>query len=751
LRKATAGRTDADALFQEGVQILAAHRKNYGPAGPQYLEVLWWEWPPLHWEELREGGSMNFMAEPREGLLPNSDMTEEQLATAVQFVEELIALGVYERVPPGSTLRNNCPLFLVPKPGQPGQWRCIANMKDGGQNEVCVGDPVHLSQPQDILPHLYPGGYSTVIDASKFFHMFRTRAAERKYMGMLHPSTGEHWWHTRFPMGSTNSPGASGRYGAGFLRFIREHCPLFQGHPRLNSMLSGGGFDPALGEGRVLVDDDGSPALLIWIHVDDVFLHGPDGGKVEAGLNYVMDTALRLGLICQPVKTKPPGRVQKFCGMLYDSRATPCMRIPVGKIERAIALLDYLDDVVGRRLARLTLSVVTGVLQSLVPATPGNIGATFLVNLYEDQNRYPVEKGRHRADFYYDPVALSTSSRAELAWWRAALDSGLCRWAQTRDVGTLVCTFGDGSGTGTGGTFELVEVGARSQARMEMWMGTWSLRVHSFTSNWKELCTLRQVLRRELARDGGRRLRGRRLFYFTDNTVSYDIVRKGRSGSGPLQELVREIKLLELQLDCRVEAVHVPGTTMIVQGTDGLSRGLWMERLNQAAHDLPRALFRPAPCTPAILAWCLEQVHSVSSPADWRFEADLTAWQGSDLIGHRTLWCLSPLVARQGFSAAAHAWVESPLDSEHLFLVPRVLQRDFGRVNKHILFIGQFSDVPLNGAFSPLVPFVLFYLPRFRRELGPSGDTGMEPSPAPFAPRWVHHQVAHVRGLSPAE
>ena len=47
-----------------------------------------------------------------------------------------------------------------------------------------------------------------------------------------------------------------------------------------------------------------------------------------AGLNYVMDTALRLGLICQPVKTKPPGQVQKFCGMIYDTRGSPCMRIP---------------------------------------------------------------------------------------------------------------------------------------------------------------------------------------------------------------------------------------------------------------------------------------------------------------------------------------------------------------------------------------------------------------------------------------
>ena len=95
--------------------------------------------------------------------------------------------------------------------------------------------------------------------------------------------------------------------------------------------------------------------------------------------------------------------------------------------------------------------------------------------------------------------------------------------------------------------------------------------------------------------------------------------------------------------------------------------------------------------------------------------------------------------------------MESPLNSEHLFLVPRVLQRDFGRVNKHILFIGQFTDLPLASSFAPLVPFVLFYLPRFRRELCPRGNSGLEPSPPPIVPRWVNHQVTYVRGLSPAD
>jgi hypothetical protein len=76
-----------------------------------------------------------------------------------------------------------------------------------------------------------------------------------------------------------------------------------------------------------------------------------------------------------------------------------------------------------------------------------------------------------------------------------------------------------------------------------------------------------------------------------------------------------------------------------------------------------------------------------------------------------TLWVLSPGVARQGSTAAVVVWVESPGDSSHLFLVPRIQQMSFGRVNKHVEFIGQFKEIPWGRAQSPIVPFVLYYPP----------------------------------------
>jgi hypothetical protein len=147
-------------------------------------------------------------------------MTESQLTIAVAFVTELISLGVLALVPHGVLIMNVCPLFLVAKPGQPDQWRFISDIKKVHQNKSCAAYPVHITCPEDILPRMYPGGFASVIDASKFFHMSLNVDGERRFMGLIHPDTGDHYWYTRLPMGSSNSPAVSGRFGAAFLRLI---------------------------------------------------------------------------------------------------------------------------------------------------------------------------------------------------------------------------------------------------------------------------------------------------------------------------------------------------------------------------------------------------------------------------------------------------------------------------------------------------------------------------------------------------
>jgi hypothetical protein len=164
------------AVLTEGRCLLASHRLHNTSQGARRLEILWWECPLEHWESLRFGASMNFMKTPEPGLEENAKMTESQIKIVVYFVSELISLGILVLIPICVLLLNSCPPFMVPKPGQPGQWRCITDIKKGRQNQACDADPVHMACPEDVLHQMHPGSFSSVIAASKYLHTFLTMA-----------------------------------------------------------------------------------------------------------------------------------------------------------------------------------------------------------------------------------------------------------------------------------------------------------------------------------------------------------------------------------------------------------------------------------------------------------------------------------------------------------------------------------------------------------------------------------------------
>jgi hypothetical protein len=234
-------------------------------------------------------------------------------------------------------MKANAPLFTVAKAGQPGQWRVIADMKNGGQNDHIGKDPVHLPKAGGILEKLYTGGWSAIVDASKFFHNFPTHPQDRPYLGCLHPKTGQRLWYLGLPMGSSQSPSLACRYGLSMLRSLVEREPVYQGSIQENSWrtrLENGGHKPEQGTRLVRIGADELPAALVWAFVDNFKIHAPTKPKLLIALNAFMDLALRLGLICQKVKTKPPAQVQKYCGFIYDTTGIPTLQIPEDKRSR---------------------------------------------------------------------------------------------------------------------------------------------------------------------------------------------------------------------------------------------------------------------------------------------------------------------------------------------------------------------------------------------------------------------------------
>lgn len=130
--------------------------------------------------------------------------------------------------------------------------------------------------------------------------------------------------------------------------------------------------------------------------------------------------------------------------------------------------------------------------------------------------------------------------------------------------GRVVYGFGDASKQGFGASVELSD-------RSVMWRsGEFSSIVKEQSSNYRELLNLVEYIE-EVYRKG--LLDGCELFMFTDNSTAEAAYFKGTSSSELLFGLVLRLRKIEMEGRCILHMVHVAGTRMITQGTDGLSRG----------------------------------------------------------------------------------------------------------------------------------------------------------------------------------
>lgn len=736
-------------MIKDGLEALDRHRTNYNELGPDLhsLQILWWEFPMQHWNALREGSRMNFLSPPKSKIHSNTPMDEEQLRIAVQFVDELLDIGALGRLPDERPIKTTTPLFCVPKPGQPGQWRVIANMLDGGQNEVVGTDPVYLPRVTHILDQMYTGGYTAIVDASKFFYQFDTHPDDRPWLGLVHPLSGELLEWLGLPMGAGNSPALGGRYGLAFLRKLRERAPaMFGTTPHVNcwwsELQSYGSYDPALGHGMVLLRSDGKPGVKIWVFVDDFAIHGPDYASTCDALRLFFDAAVEVGLLCNPVKCDPPSQVAKYCGFLFDTRRIPQLRIPVTKRERGHAMIQHLlSQGVKWEHSRLTLAIVAGTLEAMAEATPLRLGHTYLRRLHSLIRPPGLGTG---AEPYYTRVSLTPDVLRDLEWWDTFLRVGDGRYARSERSGTLIPSWGDGSGTGAGGTLGLPD------CPLQMWMGQWSPIVYSYSSNWKELKTLLLTLRRLKDTDRSAAL-GTTVFYFTDNSTTYWIAASGSSSSPGLHALIEEIRLLELELQCRLQVIHVPGVAMIHQGTDGLSRGVWSTVLHELPDQsqLTASVFEPLQ-PDEVLVNAL--VHHLGLGL-WRYQPWDAVWDARDLFGCLSVWFPPPEVARQAITFMLEAWVEQPLDTSAIFIVPRVIPAFWHGLSRYI------QELPLlrpDDPWLPMshpprlpIPVVILYLAPHVRSLSPPRSRRMEPFTDPGTVRWHTEQAERLRGLPP--
>jgi hypothetical protein len=775
LRIAAITLPDPEKVYKEGLDMMDRHRQNYDETGanPQKLQILWWMFPEEHWEGLRLGSSMNFLLDPEGCIHLNAKMTDEQKRVAGAFIDELVKLGALEEPPLDDPIITTSPLFCVPKPYQPGEWRVIANCREGGQNEVVGSDPVILPRMNHILSQMYAGGWTAVVDASKMFYQFDTHPEERKFLGLTHPITGKRYRYKGLPMGAGNSPAIAGRYSAGLIRQLKKHhLDLFSGLMLENSWRTGmnadetNDYDPAKGMGMIWTGADDTAAALIWSFVDDFCLHAPTYAKCCAALTAFMDLTVDCGFLCHPGKLVPPSQEVKYIGYLVNTVGIPNLRIPEAKKDKALMMISRLLDHPDDPVSALAFSVVTGTLESVVEATPQRQGRCYLREMYNALHDVPgcpdadaapefacgggdtlddilASRGVYNPlDKYYRTMLVTESAREELRWWYATLTTvDVCRSAYSERGGALSTTWGDGSGTGTGGTIDVTGM------EVLQWMGSWLPASLPYTSNWKELKTLCLTLE-QLLHDPSRRkaVKGTTLFYFTDNEVTYYIAHSGSSSTPALHALIMHIKDLERKLDLHLEVVHVPGTTMIAQGTDGLSRGIWISynHTSQPTLQYTCAVFDPATHAEGMEAWVAGLCERTDHPSLRHWDVN---WVDQAVLGQFTLWLPPPAVARQLLSHLLNLWTESPWETSFVAVIPRVMQQEWAYLTRYMTRLGSFKweviPFPCPELSLP-IPLVVLYTSPHLRALPKHRKS---PPALPSSARWHREQADQMRGL----
>lgn len=730
-------------VYLEGLDTLEIHRGNYNCEGPdpKQLQLLWWEFPVEHWEHLRTGSPMNFLKLPPTILHPNANMDEEQQRVAADFVDELIDLKVLRTIEEGWEVLLNAPLFVVPKEGQPGQWRVIADMLRGLQNQCMAADPVVLPRVSHMMDKMYKGGYSAVVDASKFFYQFKTHQKDRPYLGVLHPVTQVLYAYFGLPMGAGSSPGLANKYGLAFLRLIKQECSLYQGTGRANCWWTGFselGYDPDLGHGFILETADGG-AVHIWAFVDDFCIHAQTADLCSKALTMFLDMALRVGMLCHPKKLIPPAQVVKYCGFLIDTTDIPCLRVPTDKRERALAMVDHmLAAKPSQKFSRLSLAVVAGTLQSLVEATPQRRGQTYLKRLHGHVRPPGLGSG---LEPYCTTTLLASGLTRDLLWWQRFLINTEGRYARTFRSATLIPSFGDGSGTGTGSSWAL------PNEPLKMLKGKWSVGVFHFSSNWKELTTLRLTLE-ALAEEPHEEVVGTTVFYFTDNLVTYWIAESGSSSTERLHAQIEEIKHLESELGIQLQVVHVPGLVMIEQGTDGLSRGVWISAMHHhhlTQKEITSAIFDPLPYDSDLMDRVVQSVRP-GAPAHFHYPWN-SAWDARKCFHKTSVWFPPPEIARQVILFVLESWCEVPRTTAAIFIVPRIIPAFWWGLSKHITELPCIYPHLEALARPPLlpIPVCVLYLPPYVHHV-PTKNR-LEQATAPENLHWHKRQAALMHGL----
>ena len=250
------------------------------------------------------------------------------------------------------------------------------------------------------------------------------------------------------------------------------------------------------------------------------------------------------------------------------------------------------------------------------------------------------------------------------------------RLVRSSRLAVAIYGFGDASGSGFGSSF------ATPDGDLHFCHGIWGPDAEGQSSNYRELRNLVESI--EEGMQSGL-LRGSEVFIFTDNTTAEGAYYKGNSDSPVLFDLVLRLRTVDMEGLIKLHVIHVAGTRMIAQGTDGLSRGDYSSGVMAGAPVLGfvplhlSAFDRSPLLLPWVREWALDPNIIPLTPEEWYDRGQGLAggvlvesvWQPRPLPSSCFLWAPPP-------AAAGHAVDQLMLARHkrthhtHIFLCPRL-------------------------------------------------------------------------------
>ena len=258
-------------------------------------------------------------------------------------------------------------------------------------------------------------------------------------------------------------------------------------------------------------------------------------------------------------------------------------------------------------------------------------------------------------------------------------DEPILRCVRNKHTLTAYYGFGDASSGGFGSTVERPD-GLHGR------FGIWGSDNEERSSNYRELCNLVETVEEEAK---GGHIKDGELWIFTDNSTAENCFFKGGSTSKTLHELVLRLRKAEMSFGFTLHLVHVAGTRMIAQGTDGLSMGSFLEGVARGEHMLSFVdlAFNAFERHPALLTFVQSWVEPVLGKVK---TLTVEEWfqEGHGIIGGEKdyngvwlpkhapngkayVWTPPPVIADVALEEAMKA-IHKRTDAYHIFLIPRL-------------------------------------------------------------------------------